>query len=605
MQKRLILSLLMILTLSILFLPYPSIATQTIQVIHNGQTLAFDVPPTVIEGRTLVPLRAIFESLGISMTWDPETSTIRGRSTDRDISLQIDSADAVVNGQEVTIDVPATLINGRTMVPARFVAEASGAQVVWHDGTRTIEITSVEEHIAPPSPSPIPVPREDQQLSTVELAERSKAAVLLTIYGPNGQRISSGSGFYVDVDGKIATNFHVISGAHRIEVIDDDGSRYNGGVHVLGYDVEQDIALIQIEKKSPDYMRLGDSNALQRGEAIVVIGSPFGLQNTLSEGIVSSLRNQDIQITAPISPGSSGGALLNRTGEVVGITYAGITDGENLGFAIPIERYREMSKDENLTLVAFNRLANQMETPTGLKLTQVTDSSMYIYWDPVDGADYYAVFVSEGTPDAFTEIKPDSEAAGFQWDDDFCVNYYNLTPGETYYVRVAAVKNGAVSPFTEIMTLTLAGHASYDDYAAYLIESNGRFTYAGYNLNFYQVVITEGDDGSELRIVYLFSGDENIGDEYWTFLDKKGDAFEDHFGQIAVEAGYYYEKDVSLGLAYTGFYDTYPNQYEENSLYGGDTVEKDEENDRWAVFYPVMLINAPLEDDYFYPSWAN
>ncbi len=122
MHKRSMISLLMIMTLTLLFLPQPSMANAPIQVIHDGETLTFDVPPAVIEGRTLVPLRAIFESLGISMAWDPATETITGRSEDREIVLQIDSDQAKVNGAPVTIDVPATLIEGRTMVPARFIA---------------------------------------------------------------------------------------------------------------------------------------------------------------------------------------------------------------------------------------------------------------------------------------------------------------------------------------------------------------------------------------------------------------------------------------------------------------------------------------------------
>ncbi|MCD4715013.1 MAG: lamin tail domain-containing protein [Clostridiales bacterium] len=111
-----------------------------IHVFVNNSPLLFDVNPTIIEGRTVLPVRAIFESLGLEVGWDDTTKTVTGTGNGVVIKLQIDQVNATVNGKEFILDVPATIISGRTLVPARFVAEATGATVGWNSSTRTISI---------------------------------------------------------------------------------------------------------------------------------------------------------------------------------------------------------------------------------------------------------------------------------------------------------------------------------------------------------------------------------------------------------------------------------------------------------------------------------
>ena len=108
----------------------------------NNSFLKTDVPPVILEGRTLVPLRAIFESLGMDVQYVEQTQTIIGVKDDSRIELNVDSIQAMVNGKQVTLDVPATIIDGRTMVPVRFIAESTGQKVVWDGGNRTVNITA-------------------------------------------------------------------------------------------------------------------------------------------------------------------------------------------------------------------------------------------------------------------------------------------------------------------------------------------------------------------------------------------------------------------------------------------------------------------------------
>lgn len=112
-----------------------------IPVILNGVELACDQPPVIVGGRTLVPLRAIFEGLGASVHWDGATRTVTSTLDGTTIVMTVDSAVMYKNGEAVTLDVPAKIVNGRTMVPVRAVGEAFGADVRWDDATRTVYVT--------------------------------------------------------------------------------------------------------------------------------------------------------------------------------------------------------------------------------------------------------------------------------------------------------------------------------------------------------------------------------------------------------------------------------------------------------------------------------
>ncbi|MDR7423346.1 MAG: stalk domain-containing protein [Armatimonadota bacterium] len=135
--------------------PLAAQSPPAIRVLVNGDPVAFDVPPTEVGGRLLVPLRGVFERLGATVEWDPGTQRITARSADRTIELVVGQRDAAVNGRPVVLDVPPMLVGGRTMVPLRFVSEALGAYVQWQAETRTVLIT-VAAAAAPRPPAPAP-----------------------------------------------------------------------------------------------------------------------------------------------------------------------------------------------------------------------------------------------------------------------------------------------------------------------------------------------------------------------------------------------------------------------------------------------------------------
>ncbi|MDR2745090.1 MAG: trypsin-like peptidase domain-containing protein, partial [Desulfovibrio sp.] len=163
---------------------------------------------------------------------------------------------------------------------------------------------------------------------------------------PQQRQKSLGSGFLISADGYIVTNNHVVANAETIHVTLNSGAGRgeNLSAKLIGSDEESDLALLKVDAKKPlPYLAFGDSDALKVGEWLLAIGNPFGLENTVTAGILSAKgRNihagpfdNFLQTDASINPGNSGGPLLNTSGQVIGINTAIIASGQGIGFAIP------------------------------------------------------------------------------------------------------------------------------------------------------------------------------------------------------------------------------------------------------------------------------
>jgi S1-C subfamily serine protease len=155
----------------------------------------------------------------------------------------------------------------------------------------------------------------------------------------------TGSGFITSADGRIFTNAHVVAGADTVSVVLKDGRRFKG--EVVGSDETTDVAVIKIDASGLPTVKLGNSDRLLPGQAAIAIGNPLGLDNTVTQGIISatgrsgadfgsSSRVNFIQTDTAINPGNSGGPLINSSGEVVGMNTAIIQGASGIGFAVPI-----------------------------------------------------------------------------------------------------------------------------------------------------------------------------------------------------------------------------------------------------------------------------
>ncbi len=190
------------------------------------------------------------------------------------------------------------------------------------------------------------------ELTAEQIYARCAPAVFyVEIYDEYGWCTKTGSGFFLTPDGLAVTNYHVISGADSAAITVSDTGEVYDVLGVYDYSVDEDWAVIQIGGEGFQTLAVGSQDYDVGGATVYAIGSPLGLQNTISAGIISNPARLDdgmkyIQMSAAISPGSSGGALLNKYGQVIGITSATYTEGQNLNLAIPMT-YLENANTED------------------------------------------------------------------------------------------------------------------------------------------------------------------------------------------------------------------------------------------------------------------
>ena len=182
--------------------------------------------------------------------------------------------------------------------------------------------------------------------------ENNKAVVVVVAYDEKGEAISQGSGFIVRADGAIVTNYHVISNAKNIKIKAGDKVLDIEGLILT--DKENDLVILKAKGKDMPVVKLGDIGKVNIGEKVYVISSPEGLENTISDGLLSGIREiaperKILQITASISSGSSGGPVFNKNGEVIGVATFIIKEAQNLNFAMPVDLIKEKINNKKLT----------------------------------------------------------------------------------------------------------------------------------------------------------------------------------------------------------------------------------------------------------------
>ena len=183
---------------------------------------------------------------------------------------------------------------------------------------------------------------------------------------------SLGTGFVVRSDGWVATNFHVVRGATEIVVVFSNHKEFPV-VEIMNANRLHDLVILRIDAKSLPVLPVGNSDAVRAGDSVLAIGHPLGLEDTVSNGLISAVRhvhdNLDVlQVSAPIAPGSSGGPLFNDRGEVIGVATAFMKSGQNLNFGLPSKYVKELIDNPHpismsLFSAAMVAIQNQAESP--------------------------------------------------------------------------------------------------------------------------------------------------------------------------------------------------------------------------------------------------
>lgn len=211
----------------------------------------------------------------------------------------------------------------------------------------------------PQSRTPVPDREETDVLDAYSRAVMhvvdTVSPAVISVAGRAGTREGGqGSGFIISPDGLAITNSHVVGGRSRLVATTTDGDRLD--CEVVGDDPSTDLALLQLFGRDLPYVRIGDSQLLRVGQLVIAMGSPLGLQSTVSTGVVSgvgrSMRASDgrlidniIQHAAPINPGNSGGPLVDSRGRVVGVNTAIIAFAQGIGFAVPSNTVQWITKE--------------------------------------------------------------------------------------------------------------------------------------------------------------------------------------------------------------------------------------------------------------------
>jgi tetratricopeptide (TPR) repeat protein len=215
-----------------------------------------------------------------------------------------------------------------------------------------------------------------QENLPVLIKKVESSIVMIVTYSKEGNMLGQGSGFFIDKEGDVITNSHVLQEAGRAAIRTTDGKEYPVK-KILAEDKEGDLIQVSVDISKEAVRPLPVSTRLPEvGERVIVIGTPLGLDKTVSDGIVSALREipgfgKIVQVTAPISPGSSGSPVINMKGEVIGIATFFVVAGQNLNFAIPGERIARltMGQGETLSEREEGRIKDWLASAEGLYAT--------------------------------------------------------------------------------------------------------------------------------------------------------------------------------------------------------------------------------------------
>ena len=397
-----------------------SAAAASVSVTLNGTPLTFDTAPCIENGRVLVPMRGVLESLGYAVHWQEDAKSVLAVKDSMEISMPLNSNTITVNNESITIDVPAKLIGSRTVVPLRFLAEYSGADVQWDGDSSAVVIHSLDAE------------------------GYKKEASVVYIQTDRMQ----GSGIVLSPNGLIATNYHMIEKATRAQYIFTDGQIYQGKTTVVGLDPQNDIALLKIEKSG--LTPALESDIYNIGDAVTAIGAPGGIRNTETQGVIEGFDQDVISTTAAISHGSSGGGLFHSSGNLIGMTsfYGG-----DQYFSIPITRVLQVPQNLSIPLEEAANYPYTPSAPSGLRLTKERGYA-YISWSPVYGAEHYYVYTSNSEKGSYKKLKNTSLGSDI-WYWGFPQSFgISINPKRSYYMKVSAVVNGVETPLSQPLKIS-------------------------------------------------------------------------------------------------------------------------------------------------------
>lgn len=358
----------------------------------NGSRLTFDQPPIMQDGRVLVPLRGIFESLGANVLYQPSNRTIKATEGSRTVELTLGQRQAFVDGRQMFLDVPANTIGGRTMVPLRFVSEALGADVKWQSATKTVAITQDTQ-----------VADNNQQNNQQPTANRPEVDQL--IYSPRGT-LAEGDTLTVTMVGapNARASFSILGAINDVQMTEISNGRYQGQLRITrGMDVNRGTLVGRLEKN-------GAESILEASRPVTIATNTNNnggdstiayVQPTPGTSVSQSRPMLTAQFTEPVRAGTA-------TISVNGVNYTpGVSnDSRTLTYVPNYDlspgtyqvQAQALANDGRLLTKSWNFI---VDSNTVGQSGQPTVSVNNLY----DGASVPAVFNIQGQTTPYTKVK--------------------------------------------------------------------------------------------------------------------------------------------------------------------------------------------------------
>jgi S1-C subfamily serine protease len=325
-------------------------------------------------------------------------------------------------------------------------------------------------------------------------------------------QISIGSAFFINNRGLLITNYHVVEGGNKLQIITGDGRTHD--VSVLLYDEIRDLALLKAPIRDNDFVTLSNSYFVQSGDPIYTYGSPLGNSNTITAGLVSKNisivdAQEFIQLSAPISPGSSGGMLVNQFGDVIGVITAYMFNGQNMNLAIPINRAIELIHQVDSSIELVNGGNNHIKDITNVTIRKI---HQYIY-EETDNDTLYGFLDTNG---------------------DYVYGIINYNDGSYFEGELGANRlgNGLVAYFTD-------SYSYYGESRNGLEEGNGTAIYqdGGFYVGEFRNGLFHGrgnyfwgsDDLTQFGHVYIGDWVDDNRTGFGTYLWPDGSIYQGEF----------------------------------------------------------------------------
>lgn len=359
----------------------------------NGQRLTFDQPPVMQQGRVMVPLRGIFENLGANVIYDPANRTIKATGDDRTVELALGQRQALINGRQVYLDVPAATLGGRTMVPLRFVSEALGADVKWMSATKTVAITHSETTADNTYPQEQPAalrPEIGQLIHSARSNLNEGDTLTVTMLG----------------DANAKATFSVLGAINDVNMTEVSPGRYEGKLRITrGMNVNNGTIVARLEKNGIETIKEADRTITIAGNSSTVTDSYVTyVQPTPGTAVSQTRPLLSAQFNEMVRPGTAT-LTINGVNYTPGLsadsrtlTYVPTYD---LSAGLHRVEAQALSQDGRLLTKSWNFIVDNNAVSQGNRPT-VSVSNLY------DGATVPAVFSIQGQTTPYTKVKIDA-----------------------------------------------------------------------------------------------------------------------------------------------------------------------------------------------------